>query len=543
MRTIEDQRDHVIEILKDVKLRYPQASAEEIEMLARSEIAKLEPKSRAYYRIIAAKRYFGSNSDIHGTPENRPFTGEGRGGDSYTTDSPLVERLVTVDILFDPAEYTVMENVGRVNLTLTRVGDLASTIIVDYETENGNAKAGSDYIAKADTVIFGPGEAHKQISIEIINDDEFEDDEHFYICLMEARYQSAAVDTASRPEIRIVTPKAKVNILDDDHSGIFGFINNVFQIPETIGEYRLTVNRYCGARGSVAVPYRTIPATAKPGEDFELTEGEVVFHNNETAKEITLQIINNINYEKNSIFYVELSEPRRVDEKLASYDRGAPRLGDLTKCMIRIRESKDFKQIVDNLMRRRKMGVGDRAGSWENQLMDAVRVHKRSGSSELSYDDVEGSPVKRSPKHHELGSEGPSSEGDGAESEKKSLLDYFFHYLTLFWKIIFAFVPPPSIWNGWACFVVSIIVIGILTSFINDLASHFGSTVHLKDSVTAISLVALGTSVPDTFASKIAAQNEQVSGHLGGFAWFDLLHVSSRFFLSSSSMRTAVSAM
>ena len=53
-----------------------------------------------------------------------------------------------------------------------------------------------------------------------------------------------------------------------------------------------------------------------------------------------------------------------------------------------------------------------------------------------------------------------------------------------------------DIWGGWACFVVSIIIIGILTAVIGDLASHFGCTVGLKDSVTAISFVALGTSLP-----------------------------------------------
>lgn len=56
-----------------------------------------------------------------------------------------------------------------------------------------------------------------------------------------------------------------------------------------------------------------------------------------------------------------------------------------------------------------------------------------------------------------------------------------------------------DIWGGWACFVVSIIIIGILTAVIGDLASHFGCTVGLKDSVTAISFVALGTSLPGSY--------------------------------------------
>lgn len=53
-----------------------------------------------------------------------------------------------------------------------------------------------------------------------------------------------------------------------------------------------------------------------------------------------------------------------------------------------------------------------------------------------------------------------------------------------------------DIWGGWACFVTSIIVIGALTAIIGDCASHFGCSVGLKDSLTAISFVALGTSVP-----------------------------------------------
>ncbi len=51
-------------------------------------------------------------------------------------------------------------------------------------------------------------------------------------------------------------------------------------------------------------------------------------------------------------------------------------------------------------------------------------------------------------------------------------------------------------WGGWACFTVSILAIGILTAVIGDLASSFGCTVGLRDSVTAITFVALGTSLP-----------------------------------------------
>lgn len=50
--------------------------------------------------------------------------------------------------------------------------------------------------------------------------------------------------------------------------------------------------------------------------------------------------------------------------------------------------------------------------------------------------------------------------------------------------------------SGYLSFVVSILCIGVVTAIIGDVASHFGCTLGIKDSVTAICFVALGTSIP-----------------------------------------------
>ena len=52
-------------------------------------------------------------------------------------------------------------------------------------------------------------------------------------------------------------------------------------------------------------------------------------------------------------------------------------------------------------------------------------------------------------------------------------------------------------------------MIGILTAIIGDLASIFGCLIKLDTEVTAITFVALGTSLPDLFASRNAAMNEK----------------------------------
>lgn len=52
-------------------------------------------------------------------------------------------------------------------------------------------------------------------------------------------------------------------------------------------------------------------------------------------------------------------------------------------------------------------------------------------------------------------------------------------------------------------------MIGLLTVIVGDLATIFGCLIGLKAEVTAITFVALGTSLPDLFASKCAAISEK----------------------------------
>lgn len=98
-------------------------------------------------------------------------------------------------------------------------------------------------------------------------------------------------------------------------------------------------------------------------------------------------------------------------------------------------------------------------------------------------------------------------EEDGSREERlPSCFDYVMHFLTVFWKVLFACVPPTEYCHGWACFGVCILVIGLLTALIGDLASHFGCTVGLKDSVNAVVFVALGTSIPGNHGSEPLGQ-------------------------------------
>ena len=99
---------------------------------------------------------------------------------------------------------------------------------------------------------------------------------------------------------------------------------------------------------------------------------------------------------------------------------------------------------------------------------------------------------------------GDDDEG-GEESEPPTTMAYVMHYIALPWKLLFATIPPTAMCGGYLAFFCSLVYIGLLTAVIGDLANLLGCVVGLKPSVVAITFVALGTSLPDTFASKAAA--------------------------------------
>jgi len=83
-----------------------------------------------------------------------------------------------------------------------------------------------------------------------------------------------------------------------------------------------------------------------------------------------------------------------------------------------------------------------------------------------------------------------------------------FYVLAVPWRLAFALAPPTRLAGGWACFIVALGMIGGLTALVGDYAGNLGCCLGISKSVTAITFVALGTSLPDTFASMKAAIEE-----------------------------------
>ncbi|XP_051831123.1 sodium/calcium exchanger 1 isoform X2 [Antechinus flavipes] len=506
----EEARREMARILKELKQKHPEKEIEQLIELANYQVLSQQQKSRAFYRIQATRLMTGAGNILkrHAADQARKAVSMHEVNTEGTENEPVTK------IFFEQGTYQCLENCGTVALTIMRSGgDLTNAVSVDFRTEDGTANAGSDYEFTEGTVIFKPGETQKEIRVGIIDDDIFEEDENFHVHLSNIKILSEGTEDGILDANHITNyaclsspHTATVTIFDDDHAGIFTFEEPVTHVSESIGIMEVKVLRTSGARGNVIVPYKTIEGTARGGgEDFEDTCGELEFQNDEIVKTISVKIIDDEEYEKNKTFYIEIGEPRLVEmsEKKGGFtitedddkqpltskeeeerriaELGRPILGEHTKLEIIIEESYEFKSTVDKLIKKTNLALVVGTNTWREQFIEAITV-----------------------------SAGEDDDDDECGEEKlPSCFDYVMHFLTVFWKVLFAFVPPTEYWNGWACFIVSILMIGLLTAFIGDLASHFGCTIGLKDSVTAVVFVALGTSVPDTFASKVAATQDQ----------------------------------
>ncbi|XP_073322561.1 sodium/calcium exchanger 1a isoform X17 [Pagrus major] len=502
----EEARREVARILKELKQKHPEKEMEQLMELANYQVLTQQQKSRAFYRCQATRIMTGAGNILkkHAADQAKRAT-------QHDICSEVSVNDFTSKVFFDPGTYQCLENCGSVALNVVRRGgDLTSTVSVDYRTEDGTANAGSDYQFTEGTVVFKPGETEKEIRIDIIDDDIFEEDEHFLVHLSNVKVISEGSDEYEGNHVDALAGlglpcTATVTIFDDDHAGIFTFEEPVVTVSESVGVMEVKVIRSSGARGVVVVPYKTTEGTAKGGgEDFEDTHGVLEFENDEIFKNIQINIIDDEEYEKNKNFFLEIGEPRLLEmserkefeddvlegdeevltkkekEERRVAEMGRPMLGEHVKLEVVIEESYEFKSTVDKLLKKTNLALVIGTNTWREQFVEAITV-----------------------------SSGDDDDNECGEEKLPSCFDYVMHFLTVFWKLLFAFVPPTDYWNGWACFVVSISVIGMLTAVIGDLASHFGCTVGLKDSVTAVVFVALGTSVPDTFASKVAAIQDQ----------------------------------
>lgn len=183
-REFEQTRRDYIQTLRELRKRHPTLSLEQLEVMAHEEVLGKGPKSRAFYRVQATRKMVGAGNLSRKISERaQSDLSEVKAElQRAEADSVDIDTVNSMRVFFEPGHYTVMENVGTFEVGVTRAGgDLSKVCNVDFCTEDGSAEAGSDYVSTKGTLTFAPGETRKTIQLSVIDDELFEEDEHFYI--------------------------------------------------------------------------------------------------------------------------------------------------------------------------------------------------------------------------------------------------------------------------------------------------------------------------------------------------------------------------
>merc|ERR1711998_167434 len=409
-------------------------------------------RSRAEYRIGAIRNLFGGKQlNVYKNPllpSELPKLKE------EVVDAKEAEaKAAQKHIEFTANTWSFLEKTKHAELMVKRWGPTGEPVEVKYATADGTATAEKDYKSATGVVKFAKGEAEQKITVEIIDDDEFERDEFFTVTLSEP-----SAGTLGHVET------TRVIIIDDDHPGVVGFENGFYRVMENDGAVKVNVVRRNGCAGQVSVKFSTRDGTAITGKDYEAKEEMVIFENGETSKPVTVKIIDDCKYEEEEYFKIELSEPTG-GAKLSS-EHGTNKEKDAVRVMIANDEKiAGLAARIRAIMNTDKMAIGTSA--WSEQFANAI-------------------------------------DPSGGEDFEVNAAGWIAHCLALPWKLVFALVPPTAFCGGWLCFNVALMFIAVLTAFIGDLASLLGCVLGIEDAITAITFVALGTSLPDTFASQQA---------------------------------------
>ncbi|XP_064104848.1 sodium/calcium exchanger Calx-like isoform X13 [Macrobrachium nipponense] len=461
-------RDGLVAFIKEVK-NYPGLTDEDAAILAASKLVESQSHSRMWYRVGAVRNMTGGRKTQPqlSTKLKVVYNAMNEHPDAPTLgEVPQVKPHQNAVIDFHAASCAVMEDIGKFKVALCRSGRLDNRVSVRVETIDGTATEEQDYMPINEVITFEPEESEKFVEVEIINDNQWEPDEEFFLKI------SLLMSAEEREGVQLGRISImEITILNDDEPGIVMFQKRGFLVKESIGNAVIPVVRKNGADGEITVKWRSIDKTAVSGKDYTGGEGVLTFKHTEIEQNIEIPIIDDMTPEKDEHFEIELFEPT-----------GGAKIGQINRTAVTITNDDDFNNVLNNMMQ------------MTNANIHAMQVHHETYVSQIK----------------------DALNVNGGDIENATAGDYVLHFLTFGWKIIFALVPPPSLLGGWLCFIISLVCIGLLTAIIGDLASIFGCLVNLDDAITAITFVALGTSLPDTFASRAAAVQEKYADNAIG---------------------------
>jgi len=202
--------------------------------------------------------------------------------------------------LMSIGDATVTEgDAGAVNavFAVTLSKPTNQTVTVQYNTANGTADAGQDYVASSGTLTFQPGETSKTLSVAVKGDLIDEYDETFFVNLSGAANAQIAHGQGLSTIIDNDPPPSMVISDVTKNEGNSGYTSFTF-----------TVSLSAPSEKGVSVNYATADGTATTAnKDYVAASGTLFFAAGQTSQTITVMVVGNTKKEANETFFVNLS--------------------------------------------------------------------------------------------------------------------------------------------------------------------------------------------------------------------------------------------
>jgi len=364
-------------------------------------------------------------------------------------------------VSFGESSYSVLEGCGTCKVKVVRSGIVDQACTVQFDTSDGTALSGNEYVQTMGVLDFKPGTTEREIEIEIIDDNEWAPDKNFFVRLF----------NPVPDNIKLAVATCQIIILNDDDPGVISFDDKTVHAMHTANTVSVPMNRKDGCDGNVLAFVKLLDGTAKAGVDYEaLTEDQEEIHFNDQERAKTIDVTLKASETTNKNFTVQIM----------SVEPEGAQMGAIKMCTVIITDDKNYQKLMEEVVSMMDESEGDDnykigTSSWAEQFQGAMNM-----------------------------------EGDG-EGGEPACMDYVMHVVSFYWKVLHAFIPPTDKCGGWATFFCALAAIGVITAFIGDFAKMFGCCVGLEDGITAITFVALGTSLPDTFASVEATVNDDTA--------------------------------
>ena len=168
-------------------------------------------------------------------------------------------------------------------------------ISLDYQTANGSAVAGNDYVAVSGTLSYAPGETVKTVNVSVIGNEDVQPS------------RALTLKLANPQAVTLTRAQATGTITDDDTARQINIDDASAKRTDGQISFKLTLDRVSGR--DISVDYATQDDTAKAGQDYVQTVGTLSFAAGEQQKMVSVRTVNDGSRTETASFKLLLSNP------------------------------------------------------------------------------------------------------------------------------------------------------------------------------------------------------------------------------------------